>query len=345
MADNPKLFERVEVFSRATSDAFNRAIGDVLAARGPMQLLYRLSRIVLLGLVLYTAWLLITLQPDLARRMRSPVGSRLPQQVAAHQQQVQTLLRSSVRSRLLGLHTLVVLEWGGGNSFQVLAAYGRIDGLVNNAGIAPRVRADITAADEASFDEVLAVNLRGPYFLTQLVARWWLAHPGEARLPGGYTLVFVTSISAHTASVARGDYCIAKAGLSMARELWAVRLADAGVNVYEVRPGIMKTDMTAGVTDKYDALIAGGLVPQGRWGTGDDVGRASTASSSSVNACRARSKRRSTVRCAPCRHFKCDSRTTFGLASSTGASRKASSAPYSSSPESRNDASDMLPAA
>ena len=88
----------------------------------------------------------------------------------------------------------------------VLAAYGRIDGLVNNAGIAPRVRADITAADEASFDEVLAVNLRGPYFLTQLVARWWLAHPGEARLPGGYTLVFVTSISAHTASVARGDY-------------------------------------------------------------------------------------------------------------------------------------------
>lgn len=159
----------------------------------------------------------------------------------------------------------------------VLAAYGRIDGLVNNAGIAPRVRADITEADEASFDEVLAVNLRGPYFLTQLVARWWLAHPGEARLPGGYTLVFVTSISAHTASVARGDYCIAKAGLSMARELWAVRLADAGVNVYEVRPGIMKTDMTAGVTDKYDALIAGGLVPQGRWGTGDDVGRAVAA--------------------------------------------------------------------
>ena len=129
MADNPKLFERVEVFSRATSDALNRAIGDVLAARGPMQLLYRLSRIVLLGLVLYTAWLLITLQPDLARRMRSPVGSSLPQQVAAHQQQVQTLLRSSVRSRLLGLHTLVVLEWGGGNSFQVLAAYGRHEQL------------------------------------------------------------------------------------------------------------------------------------------------------------------------------------------------------------------------
>jgi NAD(P)-dependent dehydrogenase (short-subunit alcohol dehydrogenase family) len=159
----------------------------------------------------------------------------------------------------------------------VLAAYGRLDGLVNNAGIAPRVRADITEADEASFDEVLAVNLRGPYFLTQLAARWWLAHPGESRLPGGFKLVFVTSISAHTASVARGDYCIAKAGLSMARELWAVRLADAGVNVYEVRPGIMKTDMTAGVTDKYDALIAAGLVPQGRWGTPEDVGQAVAA--------------------------------------------------------------------
>jgi len=159
----------------------------------------------------------------------------------------------------------------------VLAEFSHLDGLVNNAGIAPRVRADITEADEAGFDEVLGVNLRGPHFLTQLAARWWLAHPGAARLPGGYKLVFVTSISAHTASVGRGDYCIAKAGLSMARELWAVRLADAGVNVYEVRPGIMKTDMTAAVTGKYDALIAGGLVPQGRWGTGDDVGRAVAA--------------------------------------------------------------------
>ena len=159
----------------------------------------------------------------------------------------------------------------------VLAAYGRLDGLVNNAGIAPRVRADITEADEASFDEVLAVNLRGPYFLTQLAARWWLAHPGESSLAGGYALVFVTSISAHTASVARGDYCIAKAGLSMARELWSVRLAGQGVNVYEVRPGIMKTDMTAGVTEKYDALIGGGLVPQGRWGTPDEVGAAVAA--------------------------------------------------------------------
>lgn len=155
----------------------------------------------------------------------------------------------------------------------VLGEFGRIDGLVNNAGIAPRERKDITVADETNFDEVIAVNLRGPYFLSQLAAKWWLEHPGDSRLRGGYKLVFVTSISVHTASVNRGEYCIAKAGLSMAAQLWSVRLAAEGVQVYEVRPGIMKTDMTAGVTDKYDALIAGGLVPQKRWGTPEDVGQ------------------------------------------------------------------------
>ena len=156
----------------------------------------------------------------------------------------------------------------------VLAEFGRIDGLVNNAGIAPRARADIMEADEENFDEVIAVNLRGPYFLSRLAAKWWLDHPGQSRLPGGYKLVFVTSISAHTASVNRGEYCIAKAGLAMAAQLWSVRLAAEGVQVYEVRPGIMKTDMTAGVTGKYDKLIAGGLVPQKRWGTPADVGLA-----------------------------------------------------------------------
>ena len=154
----------------------------------------------------------------------------------------------------------------------VLGEFGCIDGLVNNAGIAPKVRADITEATEESFDEVIAVNLRGPYFLSQLVANWWLAHPGESRLPGGYKLVFVTSMSVHTASVNRGEYCIAKAGLSMASQLWSVRLAGEGVQVFEVRPGIMKTDMTAKVTDKYDKLIAEGLVPQLRWGTPEDLG-------------------------------------------------------------------------
>lgn len=158
----------------------------------------------------------------------------------------------------------------------VLAAFGRIDSLVNNAGIAPTVRADITTADEASFDLLIGTNVKGPYFLTQQVANHWLATP-EPAATRYRSVVFVTSISAHTASVNRGDYCVAKASLSMAVQLWASRLAAHDVCVYEVRPGIMKTDMTAGVTGKYDALIAQGLVPQPRWGTAEDVGLAVTA--------------------------------------------------------------------
>ena len=157
---------------------------------------------------------------------------------------------------------------------ETLRHFGRLDALVNNAGMAPRVRADIVDATEESFDEVLGTNLRGPYFLTQLVARHWLDSPAPAALPGGRKVIFVTSISADTASVARGDYCISKAGLSMAAQLWAARLAADGILVVEVRPGIMATDMTAGVKERYDALIAGGLVPQKRWGTPEDVGRA-----------------------------------------------------------------------
>jgi 3-oxoacyl-[acyl-carrier protein] reductase len=154
-----------------------------------------------------------------------------------------------------------------------LAALGRLDALVNNAGMAPRVRADILDATEESFDELMAVNLRGPYFLSQAVARHWLERRGQSRLPGGYKLVFVSSISASMASVNRGDYCMSKAGLAMAAKLWAARLAADGVQVFEVRPGIMRTDMTAAVTEKYDRMIAGGLVPEGRWGTPEDVGR------------------------------------------------------------------------
>jgi 3-oxoacyl-[acyl-carrier protein] reductase len=157
---------------------------------------------------------------------------------------------------------------------ETLAAYGRLDGLVNNAGIAPRVRADITEASEEIFDEVLTVNLKGPYFLSQKVVNYWLAHPGESRLGGGYKLLFVTSVSANTASVNRGEYCISKAGLAMAAQLWAVRLADQGIQVLELRPGIMLTDMTAGVKEKYDKLLAEGLVPQKRWGRPEDVGAA-----------------------------------------------------------------------
>jgi NAD(P)-dependent dehydrogenase (short-subunit alcohol dehydrogenase family) len=157
---------------------------------------------------------------------------------------------------------------------QTLAAFGRLDALVNNAGMAPRVRADITETGEASYDEVMTVNLKGPYFLSQLAANYWLNHRDKSLLPSGYKLIFVTSISADTASVNRGEYCLSKAGLAMAAQLWATRLANEGVQVFEIRPGIMATDMTAGVKGKYDALIAEGLVPQMRWGQPEDVGLA-----------------------------------------------------------------------
>lgn len=157
---------------------------------------------------------------------------------------------------------------------QTLEAFGHLDALVNNAGIAPRVRADITEATEDIFDEVIAVNLKGPYFLSQLAAKYWLANPGASRLPTGYKLIFVSSLSANTASLNRGEYCISKAGLAMSTQLWSVRLADEGVQVLELRPGIMATDMTSGVKEKYDKMLADGIVPQKRWGTPSDVGKA-----------------------------------------------------------------------
>lgn len=157
---------------------------------------------------------------------------------------------------------------------RTLEEFGRLDALVNNAGIAPRVRADIVEAEEEIFDEVIAVNLKGPYFLSQLAARHWLKNPGQSRLPGGYKLIFISSLSANTASINRGEYCISKAALAMASQLWAVRLAAEGIQVLELRPGIMATDMTAGVKEKYDRLLAEGIVPQMRWGEPRDVGRA-----------------------------------------------------------------------
>jgi len=155
---------------------------------------------------------------------------------------------------------------------QTLDGLGRLDALVNNAGMAPRVRADLVETGEESYDEVMGVNLKGPFFLSQLAARHWLQHPRDSRLPGGCKLIFITSISADTASVNRAEYCLSKAGLSMASQLWATRLAAEGIQVFEIRPGIMETDMTAGVREKYDRLIAEGLVPQGRWGSPEDVG-------------------------------------------------------------------------
>ncbi len=151
--------------------------------------------------------------------------------------------------------------------------FGRLDALVNNAGVAPDVRADILDATEESFDRLVSINLKGPYFLTQAAARWMLQQR-EADPSREGTIVNITSISATTASVNRGDYCITKAGLAMASRLWAVRLAPHGIRVYEVRPGIIETDMTAGVREKYDRLIAEGLLLQPRWGTPDDVGHA-----------------------------------------------------------------------
>jgi 3-oxoacyl-[acyl-carrier protein] reductase len=155
---------------------------------------------------------------------------------------------------------------------QTIEHFGQIDALVNNAGIAPKVRNDITVADEASFDQMINTNLKGPYFLTQSVVQHWLNDKPSCSIPSGFKVIYITSISSHTASVARGDYCISKAGLSMSVQLWATRLAEDNIQVYELRPGIMKTDMTSGVTSKYDALIEEGLVPQKRWGTPEDLG-------------------------------------------------------------------------
>jgi NAD(P)-dependent dehydrogenase (short-subunit alcohol dehydrogenase family) len=160
------------------------------------------------------------------------------------------------------------------------SACGRLDLLVNNAGVAPTVRADLLDATEESFDRLIHTNLRGPYFLTQQVARWMIeqveTQPAGAP-PRRPKIVFISSISAYTASPSRGDYCLAKAALSMATALFATRLAPHGINVYEIRPGVMATDMTAPVKERYDHLIADGLTPIRRWGTPEDVGRAVAA--------------------------------------------------------------------
>lgn len=158
---------------------------------------------------------------------------------------------------------------------QIDTLFGRLDVLVNNAGIAPKVRADILEAGEESFDELIATNLKGPYFLTQAVANYMIQ--GREALPAGEPrncIISISSISATVASVNRGDYCISKAGVAMATKLWAVRLAEYGIDVFEIRPGIIATDMTAGVKAKYDALIEGGLLTEKRWGTPEDIGKA-----------------------------------------------------------------------
>jgi NAD(P)-dependent dehydrogenase (short-subunit alcohol dehydrogenase family) len=159
---------------------------------------------------------------------------------------------------------------------RVQAVFGRLDVLVNNAGVAPRLRADLLEMTEGSYDRVMAVNLKGPFFLTQAAAEWMIRQRAE-RPDDWMCIVNISSISAYAPSPSRGQYCLSKAGVSMATKLWAARLAEHGIGVYETRPGIIATDMTAAVKDKYDKLIADGLTPIRRWGRPADVAKAVAA--------------------------------------------------------------------
>ena len=153
---------------------------------------------------------------------------------------------------------------------EALRRMGSIEVLVNNAGVAPEVRADLLEATEESFERVMAINLKGPFFLTQKVAQ---AMAAAGNVPGRM-VINIGSISAEVASINRGDYCMSKAAVAMATQLWAVRLAEFGIGVYEIRPGVIHTDMTRGVSSRYDALIEDGLTLQPRWGEPEDVARA-----------------------------------------------------------------------
>lgn len=151
--------------------------------------------------------------------------------------------------------------------------FGRLNVLVNNAGVAPKERLDPLKASTESFDRLIRINLKGPYFLTQALANW-MAEQKKQRDSYSGAIVTIGSISAKVVSHNRGDYCMSKAALAMHSRIWAVRMAEYGIPVYEVRPGVIRTDMTSTVTDKYDKLIAEGLTIQPRWGTPEDVGKA-----------------------------------------------------------------------
>ena len=178
---------------------------------------------------------------------------------------------------------------------RIVSDFGAVHALVNNAGVAPNVRADLLETGEASFDRLMGINLRGPFFLTQAVARHWAERKGivwsssqggdqpnfgrkaeqNAANPGfTEAVVNINSVSATVASVKRGEYCISKAGVAMLTHLFAARLGDLNIPVYEVRPGVIKTDMTSTVTEKYDRLISEGLMVQRRWGSVEDVAKA-----------------------------------------------------------------------
>lgn len=165
---------------------------------------------------------------------------------------------ASARARMLG---------------EIKNRFGRLNILVNNAGVAPEVRADILDATEESFERLIRINLQGPYFLTQAAARWMIE---QKKKDSAYQacIVNISSVSATVASPTRGDYCISKAGVSMATNLWAARLGEFNIPVYEIRPGVIGTDMTRSVKAKYDKLIGEGLMIQGRWGLPEDVASA-----------------------------------------------------------------------
>ena len=151
--------------------------------------------------------------------------------------------------------------------------FGRCELLVNNAGVVPSKRTDLLEATEESFERVMGINLKGPYFLTQAVANWMIQQK-KARPTGEYRIVNISSMSAYTSSPARGEYCLSKAGVSMMTALYADRLAEFGIGVFEIRPGVIATNMTSVVKDKYDKLIAEGLTPTKRWGQPQDIARA-----------------------------------------------------------------------
>ncbi len=154
---------------------------------------------------------------------------------------------------------------------QIEEHYGRLNVLVNNAGVAPKERKDILDATEESFDEIISINLKGTYFITQKAANWMIAQKKKDMKFEG-CIITISSISATVASLNRGDYCISKAGLAMATQLFATRLGEYNIPVFEIRPGIIRTDMTASVKEKYDKLIDEGLCVQKRWGEPEDVG-------------------------------------------------------------------------
>ncbi len=158
----------------------------------------------------------------------------------------------------------------------VAGEFARLDLLVNNAGVAPKERMDILEATEESYDRVMSINLKGPYFLTQRAARRMVQWQEDGTV-GTPRIVFISSISAYTSSPSRGEYCVSKAGVSMAVKLYADRLAEYGIPVLEVRPGIILTPMTSVVKGKYDKLIAEGLLPLKRWGRPEDVARVVSA--------------------------------------------------------------------